>query len=93
MYVQSVSVYAGTMRSCVSACAQDERQEKTRRKTKEEKRRDKMKENRREIRLWLSVFLFKITRPSNNFEFSKLPLPTLQALIIFPEIFVREIAN
>ena len=40
----------------------------------DEKRRDKMKENRREIRLWLSGFFFKITRPSNNFEFSKLPV-------------------
>ena len=53
----------------------------------DEKRRDKMKENRREIRLWLSGFFFKITRPANNFEFSKLPLPTLKEFY-FPGNFV-----
>ena len=68
---------------------QDERQGKARRETREEKRRDKMKGNRREIRLWLSgFFLFNITRPSNNFEFSKFPvrLPTPNT-IFFPVIF------
>ena len=50
------------------------RESKTRDERKQEKRRDKMKENRRETRLWLSgffLFLFRISGPSNNFEFSK----------------------
>ena len=46
---------------------EDGRQEKIREKTRREKKQDNC------------VFFFKITRPSNNFEFSKLPLPTLKA--------------
>ena len=42
------------------------RQEKIREKTRREKKQDNC------------VFFFKITGPSNNFEFSKLPLPTLK---------------
>ena len=42
-------------------------------KTREDQREDLKREEAR------IVFFFKITGPSNNFEFSKLPLPTLKA--------------
>ena len=58
------------------------KQEKARRGTREDKTEDKKREKKRRqderkqkktiIIVWF-LFLFKITRPSNNFEFSKEP--------------------
>ena len=54
---------------------EDGRQEKIREKTRREKKQDNC------------VFFFNITGPSNNFEFSKLPLPILKEFN-FPGNFV-----
>ena len=38
-------------------------------------------------------FFFKITRPSNNFDFSKLPLPTLKAFFSPCNVLFVQLAN
>ena len=63
---------------------QDERRGRCEDKTKEKTREDQ--EIYDMLCVWLCVFL-KITRPSNNFDFSKLPLPTLKEFN-FPGNFV-----
>ena len=64
------------------------RDERTRPDEEEEtgqKMEDKRRSERRleEKRSKTIVFFLKITGPSNNFEFSKLPLPTLKAFFDF----------
>ena len=50
------------------------------RRQKREKRRRQRRDKTRQVVLTSCFFMFKITRPSNIFEFSKLPLPNLKAL-------------
>ena len=49
-----------------------DRENKRRQDGRQEKRRE-------EVVVWFFFFLFKITRPSNNFEYSKLPFTILRA--------------